>query len=879
MEERIGQQLGSYRLVHLLGQGGFADVYLGEHIHLQTLAAVKVLQMRLVGSNLEPFRNEARTIASLIHPHIVRVLDFGVEDEVPFLVMEYAPHGTLRQTYPKGTRLSPVHVIPYVNQIADALYYAHSRKLMHRDIKPENILLGADGKVLLSDFGLVQAVQNTTSQTTKEMAGTIAYMAPEQINGKPRPASDQYALGVVVYEWLSGVRPFHGSLFEIATQHMISTPCSLYGNVPGISHEVEAVIFSALAKDPQQRFPTVKDFARAFEQVSRATQESVPALPTVILPPSSFLSPFNTALMSAASQLGVSQPKVTNDTPGHQQQNASLNTTPMISTPQASIPTRVDPTQQAMQVNTPPQSEGPLPFINSPQGQSLRPASGSEFPSQSARSNYGNHPYSQSMQPTSVNITSDHKPTVQEIETLQRTFVPPMATPAGSMGQPAKGPFPAIIPSTLPSHPDSIPAIVPSTLFSHSKSGKQRWIILTLVLLILVVAGMVVYALSKEPAAPSASNQPSLVGHGSPPGRNKVTDHLPVAVLPGFAAISITATSKDVKNVFTISAVTGMPDSSQSQVQARQVTASQSQSQTTTATGSKQVPATRATGTLAVTCRASSPPLTINAGTVFTGNDKVSVATDTTVTTSGCHTTIPTHAVNPGQSGNIAANDVNQPYQGYNVLNEAAFSGGQDAKTTTVVAQSDIDTSTSSLEAALTPAVKQALPGKLNANERSFGDSQCSPAVTPDHAAGDEAAKVTVTVTMSCTIEAYDNDAAQAMAKKLLSNQAAHDLGSDYGLMGNITTAVGQPTLVDTAHGTLSLPVTTEGIWIYQWSDAQKQDLAKLVAGRSTQDAKLLLVEKKGVSAVNIQLSSGSSGMLPPEASHIRVDVAPVSGL
>jgi len=120
VEERIGQQLGSYRLVHLLGQGGFADVYLGEHIHLQTLAAVKVLQIRLVGSNLEQFRNEARTIASLIHPHIVRVLDFGVEDEVPFLVMEYAPHGTLRQACPKGTRLSPMHVIPYVNQIADA---------------------------------------------------------------------------------------------------------------------------------------------------------------------------------------------------------------------------------------------------------------------------------------------------------------------------------------------------------------------------------------------------------------------------------------------------------------------------------------------------------------------------------------------------------------------------------------------------------------------------------------------------------------------------------------------------------------------------------------------------------------------------------------
>ncbi|HEY4036087.1 MAG TPA: serine/threonine-protein kinase, partial [Ktedonobacteraceae bacterium] len=355
MEERIGQQLGSYRLVHLLGQGGFADVYLGEHIHLQTLAAVKVLQMRLVGSNLEQFRNEARTIASLIHPHIVRVLDFGVENGVPFLVMEYAPHGALRQAYPAGTRLSPVHVVPYVNQIADALYYAHSRKLIHRDIKPENFLLRADRKVLLSDFGLVQAVQNTTSQTAKEMAGTIAYMAPEQMNGKPRPASDQYALGVVVYEWLSGHRPFQGSLFEIATQHMMSKPPSLYGNIPGISREVEAVVFSALAKDPQQRFTNVKAFAKAFEQASCLVQGSASSLPTAILLPSSFSSPFSTALIST-----VSQPGATHDTPDQGQQTAPLNNTiPIISPLQTNFP--ANPTQQALQVNTPPQQGGPLP--------------------------------------------------------------------------------------------------------------------------------------------------------------------------------------------------------------------------------------------------------------------------------------------------------------------------------------------------------------------------------------------------------------------------------------------------------------------------------------------------------------------------------------
>jgi len=847
VEERIGQQLGSYRLVHLLGQGGFADVYLGEHIHLQTLAAVKVLQMRLVGSNLEQFRNEARTIASLIHPHIVRVLDFGVEDGVPFLVMEYAPHGTLRQAHPKGTYLSPIHVLPYINQIADALYYAHSRKLIHRDIKPENILLGADGKILLSDFGLVQTVQNTTSQTTKEMAGTIAYMAPEQINGKPRPASDQYALGVVVYEWLSGDRPFQGSIFEIATQHMMSTPHSLYGNIPNISLEVEMVVFRALAKDPQQRFPTIKEFARAFEQASRATQALAPSFSTVILPSSSF----NTTLMSA-----MSQPGLTNDAPCQQQQTASSNVTPVISPPQSGVPTPVDHARQAMQVNTPPQLGGPLPFTNSSQSQPLLPAAGNTLPCQPVVSNYGNHPYNQSMQPTYVNVPSD-KATVQKPHNLQRPFVPSMTMP----GQPAKSTLPAIAPSRHPLHP---------------KSGKQRWIILTLILLIVVVFGIVVYALSQGTADPSADSQTSLARQGSSPSKNKVLTHrspVSVPVPPGFATIHITPTSKDVKNVFTISAVTGTPDSTQSQVQARQVSASQSQSQTTTTTGSKQIPATRATGTLVVTCRASSSPLTINAGTAFRGNDKVSVVTDTTVTTSGCHTTIPAHAIHPGQSGNIAVNDVNQPYQGYNVLNEAAFSRGQDAKTTAVVAQSDIDTTASSLESVLTPTVKQTLLRKLNANERSFGDPQCSSNVKSDHAAGDEAANVTVTVTMNCTVEAYDNDGAQAMAKKLLSNQAANDPGSDYGLMGNITTAVGQPTLVDTAHGTLSLPVNAEGIWVYQWSDAHKQEMTKLVAGRSAQDAKMLLQGQKGVTAVNIRLPSGSNGMLPSEASHITVNV------
>src|SRR6266571_3054305 len=142
MGDRIGQQLGNYRLMRMIGQGGFGEVYLGEHVYLKTQAAIKVLQIRLANEDMEGFLQEARTIASLKHQHIVRVLDFGVDAGVPYLVMDYAPHGTLRQRHPKNSRLPRSEILSYVRQIADALQYAHDRKLIHRDIKPENMLLG-----------------------------------------------------------------------------------------------------------------------------------------------------------------------------------------------------------------------------------------------------------------------------------------------------------------------------------------------------------------------------------------------------------------------------------------------------------------------------------------------------------------------------------------------------------------------------------------------------------------------------------------------------------------------------------------------------------------------------------------------------------------
>src|SRR5579864_4854295 len=193
MTDHIGQQFGNYRLTRLLGSGGFADVYLGEHVYLKTQAAIKVLQTHMKPNEFQDFLTEAQTIATLKHPRIVRVLDFGVQGTLPFLVMDYAPLGTLRDRHPSGSVLPTTTILPYVKQVAEALQYAHDHQRVHRDIKPENILVETVADLLLSDFGIAIVAHKTQSLSTQEAVGTVAYMAPEQIKGKARPASDQYS--------------------------------------------------------------------------------------------------------------------------------------------------------------------------------------------------------------------------------------------------------------------------------------------------------------------------------------------------------------------------------------------------------------------------------------------------------------------------------------------------------------------------------------------------------------------------------------------------------------------------------------------------------------------------------------------------------------
>src|SRR5579884_2267299 len=316
MTDRVGQQLGNYHLVRLLGRGGFAEVYLGEHVRLGTQAAIKVLQAHLASQEIEHFQSEARTIAHLDHPSIVRVLDFDVIEGTPFLVMSYAPFGTLRQRHPKGLPVPIEFIIAYVKQIANALHYAHTEQVIHRDIKPENMLIGRRNEILLSDFGIATIAQSSRYQSTQTIVGTVTYMAPEQIQGKPRPASDQYALGITTYEWLCGERPFNGSLTEVVTQQLSTPPPSLRAKVPEISPDLEEAVMMALAKNPHDRFATVEAFANALEQSTQARK-----YPERVLRP---VSPPQPQAYSTQPAMFLPSPGPTRTSPAPQQWQSSM---------------------------------------------------------------------------------------------------------------------------------------------------------------------------------------------------------------------------------------------------------------------------------------------------------------------------------------------------------------------------------------------------------------------------------------------------------------------------------------------------------------------------------------------------------------------------
>lgn len=276
---------GKYAVTRLIGRGGMAEVYEGVHPDLARRVAIKVILPQLVETPgfEERFRREARMVASLRHPHIVRLFDFDLIDGRAFMVMEYLEGDTLEAKLAaarqRGALLPLTDVAGVLDAIASALDHAHARHIVHRDIKPSNILFTADGQPVLSDFGVARLQDGALRLTSSGgIVGSPAYMAPEQATGQTVDArSDVYALGVVLYEAVMGQPPFAGATpTEVLFKHVQQPPPT--GLNPNLPPAVEGVILQALAKQPDQRFPAAGALAQAFAAALRG-QAPAPPLP------------------------------------------------------------------------------------------------------------------------------------------------------------------------------------------------------------------------------------------------------------------------------------------------------------------------------------------------------------------------------------------------------------------------------------------------------------------------------------------------------------------------------------------------------------------------------------------------------------------------
>jgi tRNA A-37 threonylcarbamoyl transferase component Bud32 len=287
-----GREIGGCKLIRKIGAGGMGEVYLAEQLRVgNRQVAVKIVSLddaALRSQDAEDvakrFQREAATLGGLSHPNILPVHDSGVQDDLLYLVMAYAPDGSLSDAI-KGNSKHPLKLpasIPFVTdvigQIAAALQYVHDRGIVHRDVKPGNMLVQVepDGhwRMLLADFGIARGV-DTSGRT--QVTGTFLYMAPEQFSGTFSPKSDQYALAVMAYQLLAGRPPFEGELAALTRAHIYDNPPPLRGFNAAVSPALEAAINRALAKDPNQRFPSVAAFAQALSQGANA-----PAVPASV---------------------------------------------------------------------------------------------------------------------------------------------------------------------------------------------------------------------------------------------------------------------------------------------------------------------------------------------------------------------------------------------------------------------------------------------------------------------------------------------------------------------------------------------------------------------------------------------------------------------
>ena len=259
-----GQKINDrYEIIKTIGEGGMANVYLAHDTILDRKVAIKVLRGDLSNDEkfIRRFKREALSVSNLSHPNIVEVYDVGEEDGNYYIVMEYIEGKTLKQLLQKRGALTLTEVIDIMSQLTDGLAHAHEAYIIHRDIKPQNIMIEDNGRIKITDFGIAMALNSTQLTQTNSVMGSVHYLPPEQANGKGSTVkSDIYSLGILMYELLTGSVPFKGdTAVEIALKHMKEKVPSVRKQNPTIPQSVENIILKATAKNPKNRYDSVRE--------------------------------------------------------------------------------------------------------------------------------------------------------------------------------------------------------------------------------------------------------------------------------------------------------------------------------------------------------------------------------------------------------------------------------------------------------------------------------------------------------------------------------------------------------------------------------------------------------------------------------------------
>lgn len=288
MSFKVGETIGPYKIVAQIGQGGMATIFKAYQTNLDRYVALKVMHPALKEdrSFVMRLQREATVIAKLNHPNIVAVHDFREYEGIPFLVLQYIEGKTLKDVL-KEQKLNTQQILNIVRPVADALSYAHARGVLHRDVKPSNILIDNEGHVYLSDFGLARIAQSGESTASQDMMiGSPHYLSPEQAKSEPvDERTDVYSLGVVLYEMFVGRVPFKAeTTYATILAHINDPPPPPRSLNPKVPPAVEQVILKALAKNPNDRYPSVREMMRALENAVRGPRDmDEPAAPIPLI--------------------------------------------------------------------------------------------------------------------------------------------------------------------------------------------------------------------------------------------------------------------------------------------------------------------------------------------------------------------------------------------------------------------------------------------------------------------------------------------------------------------------------------------------------------------------------------------------------------------